>query len=168
MLDEGPNNLDPRHFLPDGVSDDLKPLHELGGLGCFNVIQLVLPSPLLHDPGFSREWLESVLLARARLVADVKPPPPPILGGVDLVQLKILNVEADRDPKTVDVEYTISTRLPLHLKDVFEKAPMGVNPQEALTQREENRKVENRIGRQLVKLNAVHEKKIAEEFMGGK
>ena len=42
-----------------------------------------------------------------------------------------------------------------------------MNPQEALAECEVNGKVKNRIWRQLVKLNAVHEEEVAEEFVGG-
>ena len=45
---------------------------------------------------------------------------------------------------------------------------MWVNAKEAFTQSDENGDVENRIGRELVQLHAVNEKKPTKKFVGGK
>ena len=53
------------------------------------------------------------------------------------------------------------------MEEVFEEAPVGVNAKEALTDSEEDRKMEKRVGSEMVELDAVDEKKVAEERMDG-
>jgi hypothetical protein len=45
---------------------------------------------------------------------------------------------------------------------------VGLDPQEAFTQRDEARNVKNRVGIQIVELNPIHEEKPAKEGMRGK
>jgi hypothetical protein len=44
---------------------------------------------------------------------------------------------------------------------------MGLDPQETFTKHDETRNMQNSIGIQIVKLNSISEKKIAEERMRG-
>jgi hypothetical protein len=53
-------------------------------------------------------------------------------------------------------------------EDSAPERPVGLDPQEAFTQRDEARNVKNRVGIQIMELNPIHEKKPMKEDMWGK
>jgi hypothetical protein len=53
-------------------------------------------------------------------------------------------------------------------EDSAPQRPVGFNPQEAFTERDEARNVQDCVGIQIVELNPVGKKKAAEERMQGK
>jgi hypothetical protein len=54
------------------------------------------------------------------------------------------------------------------MKNSTPKCPVGFDPQEAFTERDETRNVENSVGIQIVKLNPVGKEKTSKERMRGK
>jgi hypothetical protein len=53
-------------------------------------------------------------------------------------------------------------------EDSAPERPVGFDPQETFTKRDEARNVQNCVGIQIVELNPIHKEKAAEERMRGK
>ena len=136
--DKSHHDLDTGHLGACGVSENLDFLQELLDLDSLGLVQLVSPRPLLLDFLPSGEGIKTHGPARRGLVTNIKPSLPPALGRVHHIQVEVLDARANGDVEAAGVELT---RLSLHLEDMFEKRPMRMNAQEALTQSEIHRKV---------------------------
>jgi hypothetical protein len=87
------------------------------------------------------------------------------LDGVGELNVKIPGFRADTDANTIYIVDGVLRVVVTNIKDMFPKAPMRMDAQEALAKSDENRDVEKRIRGQLVELNPIDKKKAAEEFV---
>jgi hypothetical protein len=92
----------------------------------------------------------------------------PLLSPARIVfgrgQVEVRDIRADLATKSVGLELQ---GLPDH-KNPVPKHPVGFDPQEAFTERDKTRNVENYIRVQIVKLNPIRKKKAAKKGMWGK
>jgi hypothetical protein len=163
-LDEGSDELDSRKLLLRSSSELLDLLHQrLRNLQLL-VRKVVFPRYTRSKNAGGMEFLESEVFAVGGFVLGVVPlcPPPGIVFG--RLEVEIFNVWAHLNAETAGL---IWQRMPNN-KDSAPQRPVGLDPQEAFTERDKARNVKDGIGIQVVELNPVSKKKTTEERMQGK
>jgi hypothetical protein len=162
--DEGANKLDATQLLLGRGSELLDFLHErLSNLHLF-VRQLVCPRHPRTEIGDGSKLLEPEILTGGRFILGVEPFCP--LAGVvfRLLKVEIGNIRAHLAAEATGLVMQGASddenSAPQH--------PMGFDPQEALVERNEARKMQNCIGIQVMELNPVSIEKVAKERVRGK
>ena len=107
-------------------------------------------------------------MPRQNRVADIKPSPPPVLDRFEHGKRKEKQIGFEGDDATPNGINTIRTRLPLHRIEFPEEAKMRLNAKPALAKSDEASNVEKRVGRQMVKLNAIEKEQSTEEVVDRK
>ena len=104
---------------------------------------MVRPRPPLRHRNSSTEWGNPVLLPRLVAVGDVEPPPPPVLRGLELLQVEVLGVPTGLDAETPNGVHAASAGIALHVDDPLPQPPVRVNAEETLAQDDEAADVED-------------------------
>jgi hypothetical protein len=163
-LDEGPNKLNARKLfiqsgteLLDFLHQWLRDLHLLLG-------KFVSPGHSWSKGGGSSKLLEPKVFASGELVLGVEPFRPP--AGFVLGRLEI-EVGHVRTHLATEAAGLVLQWVPGD-EDSAPERPVGLDPEEAFTQRDEARNVKNRVGIQIMELNPICEKKPVKEGMRGK
>jgi hypothetical protein len=97
------------------------------------------------------------------LVLDVEPLGLPSLDIIRHLVVEVTNFKTNGYDSTAYVVDLILKGIAAKEEDAFPHAQMGVNAKEALTQHDETHNVQDRIGRELIKLHAVHKEKTTEK-----
>jgi hypothetical protein len=107
------------------------------------------------------EFLESEVFVVGGFILGVVPlcPPPGIVFGC--LEVEVFNVWAYLDAETAGF---VGQRVPNN-EDSAPQCPVGFDPQEAFTERDEARNVKNGIGIQVMELNPLSKEKTAEKRM---
>jgi hypothetical protein len=109
------------------------------------------------------KFLESEIFVVGGFILGVIPLRPPAGIVFGLLEVEVFNVRVHLKAKTAGLEWQ---RVPNNENSVPQR-PVGFNPQETFTERDEARNVKDGIGIQIMELNPVSEKKTAEERMRG-
>jgi hypothetical protein len=105
------------------------------------------------------KFFKSELLTGGRLVLSIKPPCSPARIVLRRPQIEVFDFGVHRAAKTAGL---IVERAPNN-KDSPPERLMGFDPQEAFTQHDEARYVQDSVGIQIVELNPVSKKEPVEE-----
>jgi hypothetical protein len=163
-FDEGSDKLDARKLLLWSGSKLLDFLHQrLRDLHLL-VRKIVLLGYTGSKDGGVLEFLKPEGFTVGELVLGVEPFHP--LAGVVLGRLegKVRDIRAHLAAEAASLELQ---RAPDD-EDSAPQRPVGLDPQEAFTERDEARNVKDCVGIQIMKLNPVSKKEAAEERMRGK
>jgi hypothetical protein len=160
-LDEGSNKLEARKLLLWSGSKLLDFLHQwLRDLHLL-VQKIMFPGYAGSKVDTGLEFLKPEGLATGGFVLGIIPfcPPAGVIFGC--LKVKVGNIQMHLTAKAASLEWQ---RAP-DSKDSTPKCPVGFNPQEAFTERDKARNVEDCVGIQIMELNPVSEKEATEERM---
>jgi hypothetical protein len=163
-FNEGANKLDARQLLLGRGSELLDFLHERLGDLHFFVRQLMFPRHPRSEIGDGSKLLEPEILTGGRFILGIEPFRPPAEVVLRRLKVEIGNIRAHLATEATGL---IVQGTPDD-EDSAPKCPMGLDPQEALAKRNEARKMQNRIGIQVIELNPVSIEKAAKERVRGK
>src|SRR3954468_16836220 len=101
-------------------------------------------------------------------IANVKPPPPPVLDRLTHRERKEKNIGLEGDDATPNGINTIRTRLPLHGIKFPEEAKVRLDAEPALAESDETSNVKKRIGRKMMHLDAIEKEQPTKEVVDWK
>jgi hypothetical protein len=163
MLDEGSDKLDAQKFFLRSGSKLLDFLHQrLCDLHLL-IRKIMLPRHRRSKDGGFLEFFKPEGFAAGELVLGIEPfrPPAGIVFGHLEVEVGDIRTHLTAEATSLELQ-----RAPDD-EDSAPKRPVGFDPQEAFTKRDETRNVQNCVGIQIMELNPVCKEKAVEERVWG-
>ena len=96
---------------------------------------------------------------------NIHPSLPPTLDGVGEFDVEIFDVRTNTDNNAANVVGDVVGAITAEAEDTLPQSPIRLDPEEALTQCDKNRHVEDGIGRQLMQLKPIDKKKTSKKLM---
>jgi hypothetical protein len=109
------------------------------------------------------KFLKTEVLTSEEFVLGIEPFHPPAEVVFWRLEVEVVNVLAHLAAKAASL---VVLRAPDD-ENLMPERPMGLDPQEAFTKRDETRNVQNSVGIKIVKLNPISKKKASKERMRG-
>jgi hypothetical protein len=163
-LYEGPNELDARKLFFRCGSKLLDFLHQRLRDPHFLLKKLVPPRHPRSKDGGGPKFLEPEVFASGGLVLGVESFCPPAGVVFGHLEIEIWNVRAHLATEAASL---VAQWVPDD-KNPAPERPVGFDLQEAFTERDKTRNLQNRIGIQIMKLNPIREEEPAKKRVLGK
>jgi hypothetical protein len=96
---------------------------------------------------------------------DIQPLLPPTLDGVGEFDVEIFDVRTNTDNNAANVVGDVVGAITAEAEDTLPQSPIRLDPEEALTQCDKNRHVEDGIGRQLMQLKPIDKQKTPKKLV---
>jgi hypothetical protein len=154
-LYEGVNELDTRKLFLGRGSKLLDFLHQRLSDLHFLVSELVPPRHSWSNNCGGSKFLKPKVFASGGLIVGIKPFRPPAGVVFGRLEIKVQDIRAHLAAKATSL---IAQGVP-DGENPAPKRPMGLDPQKTLTEHDETRNVQNRIGIQIMELNPICKEK---------
>jgi hypothetical protein len=116
------------------------------------------------NSGGRSKLVKTEILAGEEFVLGIEPFRPPARIVLRCLEIEIFDVLTHLAAKAA----SLVVRRTSDYENLTPECPVGFDPKEAFTERDETRNVENSVGIQIVELNPVSKEKTSEERMRGK